>query len=90
MDGPGGVRDGGADVRNDQRGGAAQANGGRARGQVRECGRTGQVKRDTRSARKGLYQVMVEKEVEAEKRAVVAVILEMGKKGVLDQPETGG
>jgi len=90
IDGPGGVRDGGYDIRNDQRsGGAAQASGGRTRGQGREGGGRGQLKQDTRSARKGLYQVMVEKEVEAEMRAVVAVILEMGKKGMLDQPEKG-
>jgi Nuclear fragile X mental retardation-interacting protein 1 (NUFIP1)/Zinc finger C-x8-C-x5-C-x3-H type (and similar) len=89
MDGPGGgVRDGGDDTRKDQRSGdAAQARGRQNRGQVRESG-TGKAKREAKPGRKGLYQIMVEKEMEAEKRAVVAVILEMGKKGMLGQTET--
>jgi Nuclear fragile X mental retardation-interacting protein 1 (NUFIP1) len=89
MDGPGRVRDGGCDTRNDRRSGGVQASAGRGRGQDREGGGISKLKGDTRPARKGLYHIMVEKEVEAEQRAVVAVILEMGKKGMLDQPETG-
>ncbi len=38
----------------------------------------------TKTGRKGLYQVMVEKEVEEEGRAVLRVIMAMGEKGMLE------
>ena len=47
---------------------------GKSRGNEKSGGKTG---------RKGLYQIMVEKEVEEERRAVMEVILSMGKRGML-------
>lgn len=43
---------------------------------------------EKQKGRKSLYQVMVEKEVEAERREVVEVILRMGERGMLEELKT--
>lgn len=58
--------------------GRGQKGGTRGQGQEGRKGRTG---------RKGLYQVMVEKEVDEERRAVVEVIMAMGERGMLEEAD---
>ena len=55
----------------------------RGRAQGREAMTT------TRGRRKGLYQVLVEKEMEEERRAVLGVIVQMGESGLLGDDEPG-
>ncbi|ERF68514.1 hypothetical protein EPUS_05653 [Endocarpon pusillum Z07020] len=48
--------------------------------------RTDREKGSGKTGRKGLYQVLVEKELEEERRAVLEVIMDMGEKGMLEEP----
>ena len=48
--------------------------------------RTDQEKSSGKTGRKGLYQILVEKELEEERRAVLEVIMDMGEKGMLEEP----
>jgi hypothetical protein len=66
----------------------AQAPGLRGERKGRQPGASGAGKetgKSTRMTRKGLYQIMVEKEVEEERKAVVQVIVEMGQRGMLEE-----
>ncbi len=48
--------------------------------------RADQGKSSERTGRKGLYQILVEKELEEERRVVLEVIMDMGEKGMLEEP----
>ncbi|KAF7503419.1 hypothetical protein GJ744_003749 [Endocarpon pusillum] len=48
--------------------------------------RTDREKGSGKTGRKGLYQILVEKELEEERRAVLEVIMDMGEKGMLEEP----
>lgn len=85
---PGGGRDeGGVE---DRRGGdaaAARVREGKSQGQSRGQGKEKTIGR-IKTERKGLFRIMVEKEVEEERRAVMGVIMEMGERGLLGESET--
>jgi Nuclear fragile X mental retardation-interacting protein 1 (NUFIP1)/Zinc finger C-x8-C-x5-C-x3-H type (and similar) len=72
--------------------GARTGQGGRSRGRGEGRGRGEDRNRNgtaattgTMQRRKGLYQLLVEKEVEEERRAVLGVIIAMGKRGLLGE-----
>lgn len=65
--------------------------GRRAHGDEQKIGRkvierTDQEKSSGKTGRKGLYQILVEKELEEERRGVLEVIIDMGEKGMLEEP----
>jgi Nuclear fragile X mental retardation-interacting protein 1 (NUFIP1)/CCCH-type zinc finger len=66
--------------------GSRRATEDRGKRKERSNGKT-ETGTGTKTVRKGLYQVLVEKEVEDERRAVLTVIMDMGERGLLDEPE---